>query len=88
MVNTIGKEFYLGIDIGGTNCAVIAGTESMEILERIEFPTEVNLGPKFAISNLLKHSSAIVKKLSDYTITAIGISCGGPLNSKNGIIQK
>jgi len=86
MVNTIGKEFYLGIDIGGTNCAVIAGTKSMEILERIEFPTEVNLGPEFAISKLLKHSSAIVKKLSDYTITAIGISCGGPLNSKNGII--
>tara|TARA_B100001750_G_C15509056_1_gene602390 strand:+ start:250 stop:1236 length:987 start_codon:yes stop_codon:yes gene_type:complete len=86
MENTIGKEFYLGIDIGGTNCAVIAGTKSMKILEKIQFSTETNLGPEFAISNLLKHSSAIKKKLSDYTITAIGISCGGPLNSKKGII--
>ena len=86
MENTISKEFYLGIDIGGTNCAVIAGTKSMKILEKIQFSTEVNLGPEFAISNLLKHSSAIKKKLSDYTITAIGISCGGPLNSKKGII--
>ena len=29
------KKYYLGIDIGGTKCAVIAGTEDMEILEKI-----------------------------------------------------
>tara|TARA_Y100001935_G_scaffold33207_1_gene26511 strand:+ start:260 stop:1240 length:981 start_codon:yes stop_codon:yes gene_type:complete len=82
----MGKKFYIGIDIGGTNCAVIAGNELMEIFERIEFPTKTNLGPEFAISNLLKHSSEIIKKNPDVTITAIGISCGGPLNSKKGLI--
>lgn len=83
----MGKKYYLGIDIGGTKCAVIAGTENMEILERIQFATETDKGADVAISNLLDISSEIVNKLADYTLIAIGISCGGPLDSKKGIVQ-
>ena len=38
------KNYYLGIDIGGTKCAVLAGMENMNILERIQFATETNNG--------------------------------------------
>ncbi len=33
-------KYYLGIDIGGTKCAVIAGTENMEIIDKAvsDFP--------------------------------------------------
>jgi glucokinase len=81
------KHYYLGIDVGGTKCAVVAGTEEMEILHRIHFDTETHKGPDYAISRLLEASSNIVQKISDHNLVAIGISCGGPLDSKTGIIK-
>jgi len=81
------KNYYLGLDIGGTKCAVVAGNAEMEILERIQFATETQKGPDFAIGKLLEISSNLIHKLSDYHLISIGISCGGPLNSKTGVIQ-
>jgi glucokinase len=80
-------SFYLGIDIGGTKCAVIAGTEEMEILKKSGFPTETHKGPDHAINNLLKSASEIVDDLGSDNLKAIGISCGGPLDSRKGIVQ-
>jgi glucokinase len=81
------KPYYLGIDIGGTKCAVVAGTEEMEILDRIHFDTRTNKGPDHAISKLLEASSDIIQRISGQKPRAIGISCGGPLDSKTGIIK-
>ena len=81
------KKYYLGIDVGGTKCAVIAGTEEMEILEKINFPTETNKGPDHAIKLLLSSAGSITKKLGLQGLQSIGISCGGPLDSKRGIVQ-
>jgi glucokinase len=81
------KTYYLGIDIGGTKCAVLAGTEGMEILDRIQFPTETERGPENTISKLLIGADRIVQHISGFTLAAIGISCGGPLNSQTGVIQ-
>ena len=47
------NAFFLGIDIGGTKCIVLAGSEDMTIYERIQFPTETNRGPDYAINKLL-----------------------------------
>ena len=81
------KPYYLGIDVGGTKCAVLAGTEDMELLERIQFATETDRGPDYAIKRLLEKASRVVDKLTDCQLQAIGISCGGPLDSKKGLIQ-
>ncbi len=81
------KTYYLGIDVGGTKCAVLAGTIQMEILERIQFATETDRGPEYAISNLLRNASDVVARLDGHTLKAIGISCGGPLDSKKGLVQ-
>jgi glucokinase len=81
------KLYYLGIDIGGTKCAVVAGTAEMVILERIQFATETKDGPDYAIAKLLEISSNIVQKFPNDRLVSIGISCGGPLNSKTGVIQ-
>jgi len=83
----MGKTYYLGIDIGGTKCTVLAGTEQMELLDRIQFLTETDKSPQFAIQNLLEFSAKIVKNLSNNSLSAIGISCGGPLDSEKGLIQ-
>lgn len=81
------KIYFLGIDIGGTKCAVIAGTEEMEILEKISFPTETQKGPDYAINFLLQSAEKITNKLGIKGLKSIGISCGGPLDSKKGLVQ-
>ena len=81
------ENFYIGIDIGGTKCAVVAGTAKMEILSRNEFATASKNGPVYVISALLEITSDFIHNLSDHKLLSIGISCGGPLNSKSGIIQ-
>jgi len=81
------NPYYLGIDIGGTKCAVIAGTGDMKILKKTGFPTETFKGPGYAINLLLNAASEIVKTLGHENLKSIGISCGGPLDSIKGIIQ-
>lgn len=70
---------YVGVDIGGTKCAVVLGNDKGEILSKTKFET-TNYEQTFA--NICNAITAIN---SDYA--AIGISCGGPLNSKTGVIM-
>lgn len=81
------NHYYLGIDIGGTKCAVIAGTDDMKILRKTVFNTETQKGPGHAIALLLNTASEIAVSLGIENLKAIGISCGGPLDSKKGIVQ-
>ncbi len=69
---------YIGIDIGGTKCALTLGDDSGNIKEKISFKTT---NVKESLENII----ASVNKLG--SCSAIGISCGGPLDSKNGIIM-
>lgn len=80
------KSFYLGIDIGGTKCAVIAGTGEKEILSRVQFDTLTEKGPDYAISKLLYTAAEVIENHADYQLLSIGISCGGPLDSRKGLI--
>lgn len=69
---------YTGIDIGGTKCAVITGNDKGEILNKVSFPT----------MNLSKTLERIVKEVETAERgVAIGISCGGPLDSHRGVIM-
>jgi len=79
--------WFLGVDIGGTKCSVIAGTEEMKILKKINFPTRIENGPQYAIDLLLNSASEIVSELGSGSLKSAGISCGGPLDSKKGIVQ-
>jgi glucokinase len=82
----------IGIDIGGTKCAVILGSLNekgeIKITDKntfitSDYPAPSLMLPKFqyGISELLKKHHLAIKEIS-----AIGISCGGPLDSKKGII--
>ena len=81
------QEYYIGIDIGGTKSAVVAGTAEMKILERIQFATETGRGPDYAVGRLLELASGLAAQFPGRTLKAVGISCGGPLDSRKGIIQ-
>jgi glucokinase len=80
--------FIAGIDIGGTKCAVSLGKlsvqgESIELLGKTKFPTPES--PQATIANFM---DALDKLLAQHqvSLSAIGISCGGPLSSKSGLI--
>ncbi len=121
------QSMVLGVDIGGTKCAVISGKvyynenfhdilnignfnnnnsikvnniDRIEIINRVTFPTEPQKGPIFTLSRIIKELELLINKnntsnsnninginnTNDKKFEAIGISCGGPLDSKNGII--
>lgn len=69
---------YLGIDIGGTKCALVLGDENADIIKKERFDT---LDKDGTIKKLIE----IAHTMGDFK--AIGISCGGPLDSKKGVIM-
>lgn len=76
---------FCGIDIGGTKCAVSLGQMKddgdFEILEKEKFAT---LSP---YETLDKFAEILQRLLNGRKLNAIGISCGGPLDSKTGVIM-
>jgi len=82
----------LGIDIGGTKCAIIIGSilqDEITITGKSVFPTETAKGFSHTLQNIYTHIDAELIKtgLTSQDIAAIGISCGGPLDSKKGIVM-
>lgn len=77
-------KYGIGLDIGGTKCAATVGdlTNGVQIAEKIVFPT-ADYTPQQTID---KFSEYIAKWTSAYPVSGIGISCGGPLDAKRGVI--
>lgn len=90
------ENYAIGIDIGGTKCAVLLGNvccesenENYQILERISFGTNDYEGPEQVIHKMIELIYELLRKyqLSNEQILGIGISCGGPLDHVKGIIK-
>ena len=78
--------FLLGFDIGGTKCAVMTAdyeNGQITLLEKKKIDTAAYLSPYEIIDRLINLADEICHKKPE----AIGISCGGPLDSKKGIIM-
>ena len=69
---------YIGIDVGGTKIALVKGTGNGSILQKIRFENDG------ACEAVLERIVEEAKKLGP--AEAIGISCGGPLDTKKGRI--
>ncbi len=80
------KDLYIGLDIGGTKCSVVAGDSSFRIKRKIGFNTFTGRGYKPVLTEFSRNISLIMNEFPDYRFKKIGISCGGPLDSKKGII--
>jgi glucokinase len=81
------KPVLAGLDIGGTKCAVVIGTEDLQgiqILAKQSFPTPDT--PEKALTKMMDALEKMLSEQKEYVLTAIGISCGGPLDSKKGLI--
>ena len=79
-------DIYLGLDIGGTKCAVVVGNGSFEIFEKVMFETKTERGWEVILEEFKSNIRLLLAKYSGYQLKRIGISCGGPLDSKTGMI--
>ena len=82
-------KHYVGIDVGGTKCALTLGVstgDGIKITVRREFKTEGSYA--FVLERFLAELKAVLSEnsLEFSDIEAIGISCGGPLDSKRGVV--
>ena len=80
------KQVILGFDIGGTKCAVITALwdgENIELLKKEKCATDTTIAPEKMIEKLIEMADGILEEKP----TAIGISCGGPLDPEKGIVM-
>jgi glucokinase len=82
----------IGLDIGGTKCAVILGQlddgGGIKVLDKAVYITADFAGPDKMLPQLKSGISQLLSQnqLSPAEISSIGISCGGPLDSKRGVV--
>ncbi|NBC71789.1 ROK family protein [Paenibacillus sacheonensis] len=77
-----------GIDIGGTKCAaslgMLDGEDGIRIVGKTRIATPAS--PEAAIAQIMEALHAELEKHPDGRLAAIGISCGGPLDSRRGLV--
>lgn len=76
-----------GFDIGGTKCAVTIGRvkeNGIDLLDKVMFPTPTT--PHETIDLLIGELETLLAVYAREPLEAIGISCGGPLDSRTGVI--
>jgi glucokinase len=80
----------LGFDIGGTKCAVILGSQSTEkkmiISDKVTLGTDLPVFEMIELLFLTAEKMLVKHNLRAEELEGIGISCGGPLSSKRGVI--
>ena len=87
--------YSLGVDIGGTKCAVILGKGELSgdidnfIIDKIKFPTDVKRGWQSIVAEIIEKGDVLLSKngISAESLIGVGVSCGGPLDSKKGVIN-
>lgn len=83
------EKAWIGVDIGGTKTAVVISVAPPAMLARTEFPTLPQQGPERAIGLIKKsiHEVLLSTGIDKRQVGGIGVSCGGPLNQRAGVIQ-
>jgi len=82
------ETYYLGFDIGGTKCSIVLGDQDFTIYEKVFFETRTAERGYIEILDEFKtHVYQLFKTYDQEKLIKIGISCGGPLDSKKGIIK-
>ena len=82
------KTYVVGIDIGGTKLATVVADSTGQILSKVRKPTLAEKGPEYALQLLFEMVRESIEQagLQQASISAIGVSCGGPLDTKTGVI--
>lgn len=77
-------QYFVGLDVGGTNTKAVLLNERKKVLASIAMPTPTKKGKKAAVQNILKAIQAISKGKK---IAAIGIGAAGAVDEKNSMLE-
>ncbi len=83
-------KYYLGMDIGGTKCAVVLAEKgSVGVKDKIRFDTKSERGWRTVVGELVSCARELLERnqISAEDVLSCGVSCGGPLNSETGVIM-
>ena len=84
------KNLFIGLDIGGTKCAVLLGKVDcgIHILDKIRFESRTERGFESVFAQLCESIDEILAKNGKTVndLRGIGVSCGGPLDSRSGVV--
>ena len=83
-------RYIIGLDIGGTKTAVLLGAvssvqERPKVLKRTAFATSP-ADPASTLNRACREISALLEYCGESRPVGVGISCGGPLDSRRGVI--
>lgn len=81
-------KIIVGIDIGGTKCAVTFAApqgDRFDFLDKVKEHT-ITDSPRQAIARFITLIRERLEKNPSWVLAAIGISCGGPLDAGRGLI--
>lgn len=84
-------KYLLGMDIGGTKCAVVISERNGNtVKDKIRFETKVERGCKCVVDELISSANEIMQRngITSDDVLACGVSCGGPLDCEKGIIMR
>jgi len=90
---TNNHAYLLGLDIGGTKCAAVLGMRQpgrqprvldVQRLATVDYPE-----PKDCVQRLcgMLQDMMAARKIEKDSVAGVGISCGGPLNARLGLVQ-
>jgi glucokinase len=83
------RKLIIGIDIGGTKCAVTIAEMNGTILHRRSEPTRgEERSPEDVLECLAAHARSLMTEAnaSRSDMIGVGVSCGGPLDTESGTI--
>ncbi|MFB9991135.1 ROK family protein [Deinococcus oregonensis] len=80
------SRHVLAIDIGGTKLAVGIVAETGELIDSVRTPTHAEQGPDRVLERLLDLSHSLLRR-SPVPVERVGVGCGGPLDTRRGLIQ-
>jgi glucokinase len=78
------NDLLLGLDIGGTKCTAVIGDASGLVMGRTQWPSRAERGPDAMIADLVSHGRDLIAAQGE--VSSIGVSIGGPLDARHGII--
>jgi glucokinase len=85
-MNLTSGKVFLGVDVGGTKTAVLLSDRPPATLGRIEFATLQEQGPERAINLIVESGRSLLAQHGFPQPSAVGVSCGSPLDRVQGII--
>lgn len=79
-------RYIVGVDIGGTKVACVLADEEGNLIARRWQPTRSEAGWQAVVAQLFEMTEQVMQGVPAADLRGIGISCGGPLDSQQGIV--